>query len=188
MEGQSSEWWPMPGPAPGVNDWLCPECISELATLSIEDLRTVCIHCVQKLQQSATHVVANDQGGEQQEPLAIFEITDENETLAMFTFHDGGEIDLIGMAFKEPDGELRTTLRLKNLDGSKSVYEIKPKAGQTQDEFVAQFRDQFEQHKKDFPDALARYVGPPEAADLSVKDVLVFLMSGALQEEGATQC
>lgn len=46
FNGTSTEWCPISSGDPQtVNDWLCPDCIQNLETLSVHDLRTVCMHC-----------------------------------------------------------------------------------------------------------------------------------------------
>ena len=51
---RSSEWCPIPSGEPEVeHDWLCPECLARMDDLSVDDLRTVCIHCVRELQAAS---------------------------------------------------------------------------------------------------------------------------------------
>ena len=52
----STEWVRVPQ-EPGEefeNDWLCPACIKKFPNLSINDLRAVCIHCIQKLREESS--------------------------------------------------------------------------------------------------------------------------------------
>jgi hypothetical protein len=54
LNGQSREWCPVGGESPECYDWLCPECGKDFPDIGVEDLHTVCVHCIRALQQTAT--------------------------------------------------------------------------------------------------------------------------------------
>src|SRR5262249_57420864 len=61
-EGASNEWHPVDnGEATneGASDWLCPRCFSKMTATSLDDIRTVCLHCVRRLQQRPGTVIVS---------------------------------------------------------------------------------------------------------------------------------
>lgn len=51
MEGTSKEWTPIPsGFAPEVeHDWVCPKCEENMDKPNLDDLKPICICCVEHL-------------------------------------------------------------------------------------------------------------------------------------------
>ena len=57
--GKSKEWCRVTVPDQEVDDWLCPECFSRIEMLGADDLRGVCIHCIDKLRADGEEVLGN---------------------------------------------------------------------------------------------------------------------------------
>ena len=54
--GISNEWCAVPSGDPEVDyDWLCPDCFKQKDTISVDDIRAVCMHCATRLRQNAQH-------------------------------------------------------------------------------------------------------------------------------------
>jgi hypothetical protein len=61
VDGESTEWLPVPSPNQEMYDWLCPECVrAGRACLTPTDLVVSCVHCVRDLQAQATRVCEVD--------------------------------------------------------------------------------------------------------------------------------
>jgi len=46
---QSTEWIPALDATDGFNDWLCPECYKKAPNIRRDDLRAVCVQCIDEM-------------------------------------------------------------------------------------------------------------------------------------------
>jgi hypothetical protein len=53
FEGTSKQWCRLPSGDGEVDDWVCPDCFDRLFDLTVDDLRTVCMHCARRMRREA---------------------------------------------------------------------------------------------------------------------------------------
>lgn len=114
---------------------------------------------------------------------AIFEISDEHKMLAAFSISDGGQLDVLGLGYRRPDGKLEAKYRNRYLSGRKDAFNLRLASDSTESDVVDKLSDIFTRICRDFPDTKGRLLGPSEISRLSTGELLAFLMRPFHDEE-----